>query len=266
VDALLLGLIEGLTEFLPVSSTGHLILLGNWLGHSDEASKTLDIVIQIGAVLAVVVYYRLRLWDLVKGCLRRDRASLQLGLAVAIAFLPAAMVGLLLHGIIKEHLFGPRPVGLALIVGGIVMLLVEGFRAKQEKPRAEDLGQVTLGRALAIGVAQCFSLWPGASRSMTTIVGGQLAGLGTATAAEFSFLLAIPTLGAATVFDLMKNGRTLLAAPTGPASLAIGIVVSFVVALAVIATFLRYLKRFGLAPFGIYRIVLGAVVLAVSVA
>lgn len=263
MDAFLLGLIEGLTEFLPISSTGHLILLGTWLGHSDEASKTLDIVIQIGAVLAVIVYYRERLWKLLKGIWQRDPEHVRLGLAVAIAFVPSAIVGLLLHKVIKQHLFGPRPVGAALIVGGIVMLVIEAFRAKQEKPRDEDLKEVTLKQALAIGLAQCFSLWPGASRSMTTIVGGQMAGLGTSTAADFSFLLAIPTLGAATVYDLMKNGRALLDSPTGPASLAIGIVVSFVVALAVIATFLRYLKRFGLAPFGVYRIVLGAVVLAV---
>ncbi len=263
MDAFLLGLIEGLTEFLPISSTGHLILLGTWLGHSDEASKTLDIVIQIGAVMAVVVYYRQRLWDLIKGIWQREPEHLRLGMAVAVAFVPSAIVGLLLHKIIKQHLFGPRPVGAALIAGGIVMLVIEAFRAKQEKPREDDLKQVTLRQALAIGVAQCFSLWPGASRSMTTIVGGQLAGLGTSTAADFSFLLAIPTLGAATVYDLMKNGRVLLDSPTGPASLAIGIVVSFVVALAVIATFLRYLKRFGLAPFGVYRIILGAVVLFV---
>ena len=264
MDAFLLGLIEGLTEFLPVSSTGHLILLGAWLGHSDETSKTLDIVIQLGAVLAVVVYYRAKLLGLIKGCLKKDPASLQLAGAVAIAFLPAAVVGLTLHSVIKQHLFGPRPVGLALIVGGIVMLVVEALRAKQEKPREDDLGKVTLGKAFLIGLAQCFSLWPGASRSMTTIVGGQLAGLGTATAAEFSFLLAIPTLGAATVYDLYKGGSALLASPTGPASLAIGIVVSFVVALAVIASFLRYLERFGLAPFGVYRILLGAVVLVPS--
>jgi undecaprenyl-diphosphatase len=263
VDAFLLGLIEGLTEFLPISSTGHLILLGTWLGHSDEASKTLDIVIQFGAIVAVIVYYRQRLWDLIRGIWRRDPEHLRLGMAVAIAFIPSAIVGLLLHGIIKKHLFGPRPVGIALIVGGIVMLAVEMFRAKQENPVEGDLKQVTLRQAFAIGVAQCFSLWPGASRSMTTIVGGQMAGLTTATAADFSFLLAIPTLGAATVYDLLKNGRTLLDSPTGLNSLVIGIVVSFFVAWAVIATFLRYLKRFGLAPFGVYRIVLGAVVLAV---
>ncbi|HMY16581.1 MAG TPA: undecaprenyl-diphosphate phosphatase [Polyangium sp.] len=262
MDAFLLGLIEGLTEFLPISSTGHLILLGTWLGHSDEASKTLDIVIQFGAILAVVVYYRKRLWELVRGCLRREPENLRLFAAVAVAFVPSAVVGLLLHKTIKAHLFGPKPVGAALIVGGIVMLLVEAYRAKQEKPREGDLKDVTLSRALAIGLAQCFSLWPGASRSMTTIVGGQMSGLGTATAADFSFLLAIPTLGAATAYDLLKNGRTLLESPTGPTSLLIGTVVSFFVALAVIATFLRYLKRFGLAPFGVYRIVLGALVLA----
>lgn len=261
MDAFLLGLIEGLTEFLPVSSTGHLILLGTWLGHSDEASKTLDIVIQFGAILAVIVYYRERLSKLVKGIFQKDPECMRLALAVAVAFVPSAIVGLLLHKVIKEHLFGPKPVGAALIVGGVVMLVVEAYRAKQKKAPEDELKQVTLKQALAIGVAQCFSLWPGASRSMTTIVGGQMAGLGTATAADFSFLLAIPTLGAATAYDLMKNGRALLESPTGPTSLAIGTVVSFVVALAVIATFLRYLKRFGLAPFGVYRIVLGAVVL-----
>lgn len=261
MDAFLLGLIEGLTEFLPISSTGHLILLGTWLGHSDEASKTLDIVIQFGAILAVIVFYRARLGQLVHGIFRKDPEHLRLALAVAIAFVPSAVVGLMLHKVIKQHLFGPRPVGAALIVGGVVMLVVEAYRAKRVKPKEEQLQQVTLRQALAIGLAQCFSLWPGASRSMTTIVGGQMAGLGTATAADFSFFLAIPTLGAATAYDLLKNGRTLLDSPTGPTSLLIGTVVSFVVALAVIATFLRYLKRFGLAPFGVYRIVLGTVVL-----
>ncbi|HRI70482.1 MAG TPA: undecaprenyl-diphosphate phosphatase [Polyangium sp.] len=263
MDALLLGLIEGLTEFLPISSTGHLILLGTWLGHSDEASKTLDVVIQFGAILAVVVYYRERLGKLLHGIVKRDPEHLRLAFAVAIAFVPSAVVGLLLHKTIKQHLFGPKPVGAALIVGGIVMLIIEALRSKQDKPAEDKLEAVTWRRALAIGLAQCFSLWPGASRSMTTIVGGQMAGLSTSTAADFSFLLAIPTLGAATVYDLLKNGRALLESPTGASSLVIGTVVSFVVALAVIATFLRYLKRYGLAPFGVYRIVLGAVVFAV---
>ncbi|WP_437775740.1 undecaprenyl-diphosphate phosphatase [Sorangium sp. So ce1097] len=265
-DAVLLGVLEGLTEFLPVSSTGHLILLGAWLGHQSEAAKTLDIVIQLGAVLAVVVYFRERLAVTVRGVLRRDPDSLRLALALAVGFVPAALVGLLFHKAIKAHLFGPGPVAAALIVGGILMVAVEAVRRRQPDQGAPRLEDVTLPRAAAIGFAQCFALWPGASRSMTTIVGGQLSGLSTAAAAEFSFLLAIPTLGAATIFDLAKNGRALLEAPGGPAALGVGLAVSFVVALLVIAVFLRYLKRYGLAPFGWYRIALGAVVLWLWVA
>ncbi|WP_437574498.1 undecaprenyl-diphosphate phosphatase [Sorangium sp. So ce887] len=259
-DAVLLGVLEGLTEFLPVSSTGHLILLGAWLGHQSEAAKTLDIVIQLGAVLAVVVYFRERLAATVRGIFRRDPDSLRLALALAVAFVPAAVVGLLFHKAIKAYLFGPGPVAVALIAGGLLMIGVESARRRRSDQGAPRLEDVTLRRALAIGVAQCFSLWPGASRSMATIVGGQLSGLSTAAAAEFSFLLAIPTLGAATVFDLAQNGRALLEAPGGAAALVIGLAVSFVVALLVIAVFLRYLKRYGLAPFGWYRIALGAVV------
>ncbi|WP_437275737.1 undecaprenyl-diphosphate phosphatase [Sorangium sp. So ce375] len=260
-DAVLLGVLEGLTEFLPVSSTGHLILLGAWLGHQSEAAKTLDIVIQLGAVLAVVVYFRERLSTTVRGIVRRDPDSLRLALALAFAFLPAAVVGLLFHKAIKAYLFGPGPVAAALIAGGFLMIGVEAVRRRRPDEGAPRVEDVTLQRALAIGFAQCFSLWPGASRSMTTIVGGQLSGLSTAAAAEFSFLLAIPTLGAATVFDLVKNGRALLDAPGGIVALVVGLAVSFAVALLVIAVFLRYLKRYGLAPFGWYRVALGALVL-----
>jgi len=269
LDALLLGALEGLTEFLPVSSTGHLILLGAWLGHDDDVQKTLDVVIQLGAVVAVVAYYRERLSTLARGCLRRDPASLRLLAALGVAFTPAALVGLALHGFIKERLFGPGPVGLALIVGGVVMTGVDTWRRRKGEEAGNEAGNdddaalasVTLGRAAVIGLFQCFSLWPGASRSMTTIMGGQLAGLRTKAAADFSFLLAIPTLGAATVYDLAKGGAALLASPSGPTSLVVGLAASFVVAWLVIAAFLRYLTRFGLAPFGVYRIALGALVL-----
>jgi undecaprenyl-diphosphatase len=261
LDALLLGLLEGLTEFLPVSSTGHLVLLSAWLGHQDAASKTLDIVIQLGAVLAVVVFYREKIGAMLLGAWRREPDSTRLLAALALAFVPAAGLGYLFHRTIKETLMGPVPVAAALVVGGIVMIAIELVRARRDDRGVEGLHQVTPMRALVIGVAQCFSLWPGMSRSMTTIAGGQIAGLGTATAAEFSFLLAIPTLGAATLYDLAKNGRTLLTAPGGPIALAVGLAVSFLVALAVIAVFLRYLRRFGLVPFGVYRIAIGALVL-----
>ncbi|UQA55366.1 undecaprenyl-diphosphate phosphatase [Polyangium aurulentum] len=268
LDAMLLGLLEGLTEFLPVSSTGHLILLGSWLGHDDEAAKTMEVVIQLGAVLAVVVYYRARLASLVRGFIAGDAASRRIVAAIAVAFMPAAVLGFLLHGHIKEHLFGAPPVGAALIVGGVVMIAIELLRRNKPQPSAagDELEQITPKRALVIGVSQCFALWPGASRSMTSIVGGQLAGMGTPAAAEFSFLLAIPTLGAAALYDLAKGWRALAASPSGPTALVVGLVVSFVVALLVIAAFLRYLRRFGLAPFGAYRIALGALVLLLPMA
>jgi undecaprenyl-diphosphatase len=262
LHALLLGILEGLTEFLPVSSTGHLFLLSKLLGHEDEASKALDIVMQLGAIIAVVVFYRARLWSLIRGVFQRDPASLRLLVALALGFLPAAMVGLAFHKRIKAVLMSTGPIAGALIVGGIVMIAVEGMRKQKHEQGVDGLDQVTPKRALIIGLCQCFSLWPGASRSMTTIVGGQLSGLSTATAAEFSFLLSVPTLGAATLFDLYKHGHEIVDAPGGAVALAVSMGTSFVVAIVVIAGFLAFLKRWGLAPFGWYRIALGAVVIA----
>jgi undecaprenyl-diphosphatase len=262
LDAALLGILEGLTEFLPVSSTGHLILLGEWLGHNDEAAKTLEIVIQLGAVLAVVVAYRDRLKRLALGLLQKDPESLRLLAALAIGFVPAGLSGYFLHRAIKDHLFGPKPVAAGLIAGGAVMILIEAVRSKRGEIGLSGVEHVTPKRALVIGLFQCFSLWPGTSRSMSTIVGGQIAGLSTATAAEFSFLLAIPTLGAATLFDLLSSGKALLQNPGFASAVVAGLATSFAVALLVIAAFIRYLRRFGLAPFGVYRIALGALVLA----
>ena len=263
--ALLLGILEGLTEFLPVSSTGHLYLFGALLGHDDENTKALDIVMQLGAVIAVILYYRVRLWALIVGVFRRDPASLRLLAALALAFFPAVVMGLALQKKIKHSLMSPIPIAGALIVGGVVMVVIEALRRRGGvvDPGESGLDKVTPRRALLIGFAQCFSLWPGTSRSMATIVGGQLSGLDTATAADFSFFLSIPTLGAATVYDLYKHGPEIVAAPGGAVALAISMFTSFVVAYAVIAAFLHYLKRRGLAPFGWYRIAFGALVLFV---
>jgi undecaprenyl-diphosphatase len=170
------------------------------------------------------------------------------------------MMGVILRKTIKQHLFGPVPVAAALIVGGVAMIVVERLRARRKVTGAEGLRAVTAARALAIGVGQCFSLWPGASRSMCTIVAGQLAGLDTATAAEFSFLLALPTLGAATLYELYK-GRSEIFGTVGVSQLAVGLLVSFFVAWAVIAGFIRYLRRHGLEVFGYYRIAVALVVL-----
>jgi undecaprenyl-diphosphatase len=260
LDAILLGVVEGLTELLPVSSTGHLILLGDLLGHEGEGAKALDVVIQLGAVVAVGVYFRERIASTFRGLAGRDGDALRLLGALMAAFVPTAVVGLLLHKTVKAHLFGPVPVAGALLVGGVLMIAVERWKAGHD----EDVGveHVTVQRGFYIGLCQCLSLWPGSSRSMTTIVGAKLLGLDTKTAAEFSFLLALPTLGAATVYDFYKNGDAILAMPSGAQILAIGLVVSFLVTWLVVALFLRYVGRVGLAPFGVYRVLLAGVVFA----
>jgi undecaprenyl-diphosphatase len=257
--ALILGIVEGLTEYLPVSSTGHLILVSQWLGQAGEGAKAFDIVIQLGAILAVAVHYRRLLAERLVGLVRADRAAIHLALALIVAFLPAALVGFAFHKAIKAHLFGPLPVAGALFFGGVLMIVVERVRAQRGDVGLVGLEHVTPGRAVAIGLGQCVSLWPGSSRSMCTIVAGQCTGLSTATAAEFSFLLALPTLGAATLYEGFK-ARHELTSSVGAAPVWVGMVVSFFVAWAVIAAFLRYLQRHGLAPFGYYRIVLALLV------
>lgn len=265
--AALLGVVEGVTEYLPVSSTGHLILASHALGQTGEGVDAFDIVIQLGAILAVLVHYRALLLDRAAGLFRRERASVDLLVALVLGFVPTAVVGLLLHKKIKALLFGPWPVAAALVIGGLVMIAIELVRAEKAKRAGvpaiglEGLEHVTPRRALAIGLGQCLSMWPGSSRSMCTIVAGQLSGLSTATAAEFSFLLGLPTLGAATVYEAYKSREVL--GEMGALNVAIGLVVSFFVAWAVIAAFLAYLKKRGLVPFGVYRILLGIAVFLV---
>ena len=257
--AALLGIVEGLTEYLPVSSTGHLILAGKALGANGAGLESFDVVIQLGAVLAVVVEYRALLGARARGLFAGRAESKALLVALLLGFLPAAVFGFLFRKAIKAHLFGPVPVAAALIVGGVVMIVLERLRARRSVTGLVGLEHVTPKRAVLIGLGQCVSMWPGSSRSMCTIVAGQLTGLSTATAAEFSFLLALPTLGAATLYEGFK-ARHELASGIGTTNLVIGLVVSFLVAWGVIAGFIRYLQRRGLEPFGYYRIVLGAVV------
>jgi undecaprenyl-diphosphatase len=256
--AALLGLVEGVTEYLPVSSTGHLIVVSRWLGLEGNGADAFDIVIQLGAILAVLVHFRRLLWERAVGLTRGRSESVSLLVALVLGFVPTALAGLLLRKKIKALLFGPLPVAIALVVGGVLMIALELARARRKAAGAVGLEHVTPRRALLIGLGQCLSMWPGASRSMCTIVAGQLAGLSTATAAEFSFLLGLPTLGAATVYEAYKSRHDL--AGMGGLNVAIGLVVSFLVAWAVVAAFIAYLKRFGLLPFGVYRILLGAVV------
>ena len=264
LKAAILGIVEGLTEFLPVSSTGHLILAGHAMGLSGSAVDAFEIVIQAGALLAVVWLYRARIGEILAGIFRNNAGGRALLIRLIVAFLPAAVIGFLTHSWIKEHLFGPRPVAIALLLGGIAILVVERMRHRARQPIAAVVTEIPVWGALVIGLAQVLSLWPGTSRAMTTILAALLVGATPVVAAEFSFLLALPTLGAATLFDLVKHHDELLGpAMGGPAPLVIGLATAAIVAAIAIRGFLTYLTRRGLAPFGWYRIVIGIVLIAV---
>lgn len=255
LKAALLGLVEGATEFIPVSSTGHLILASEWLGLVDERAKTFDIFIQLGAILAIVWIYRERLAGSLRDA-RQDQDSRRFLLNLSLAFLPAAAVGFLTHGWIKARLFNPGVVAIALIAGGVIILLIERW-----PPRAKV--QHVLGipprLALGIGLAQVLSLIPGTSRSGATIMGGYALGLSRTAATEFSFFLAIPTMLAATTYDLLKSWSVLTAADVP--MFAVGFIVSFVSAVIVVKAFLSYVSNHTFSVFAWYRIVLGIVLL-----
>jgi len=259
LDAILLGTVEGLTEFLPVSSTGHLILTAQLLGLHSEAAKTFEVVIQAGALLAAAALYRSRVAAMWRGLWGADPAGRNLLLNLLIGTAPALVAGLLFHRAIKAHLFAAGPVILALAVGGLVMIGVDRWVGPRARASSRTLDSVTRKEALLIGLAQCVSLWPGTSRAMVTMLAGLGLGLPPAAAAELSFLLALPTLGAATLFDALHGGSVLLQEASA-VSLACGFLFAAVVAAAAMTGFVRYVVRRGLAPFGWYRIGLAAAV------
>lgn len=255
--AIILGVVEGLTEFLPVSSTGHLILVGHALGVTGEHAVSFEIAIQLGSILAVVVYFRRRLWELLRR-LPTDPASRQLVCGIGLAFLPAALVGLASHNWIEAHLFGPLTVAGALILGGVAILIIE-HRVKER--RITGLSGIGLREAWWVGIAQCCSLFPGVSRSGATIMGGLVVGMDRTTATEFSFLLALPTMIAATGYKIVKSRAILFQGD--PLLFPVGLAVAFVTGLLVVAGFLSYIKRHTFKPFAYYRIALGILVLSV---
>lgn len=269
-DAIVLGVVEGLTEYLPVSSTGHLILTGHWLGLVEtgpdgvivesQAANSFNIVIQLGAILAVVGLYRRRVGQMVQGLLGQDRQGLALLGKLLLAFLPAAVIGLALHDRIKEQLFRPMPVAIALAFGGVLMIAAEIYWRRRKGPRTQSIDALTYGQALFIGLMQVLAMWPGTSRSMITIVAALFVGMAMVPAAEFSFLLALPTLGAATVFEAYKS-REVIRGQIGSAIMVIGLAVSFMVALVAIRAFVKWLTKHGMIPFGVYRILLAGAVL-----
>jgi undecaprenyl-diphosphatase len=258
LDAVILGIVEGLTEFLPVSSTGHLILTANLLGLEKTTADNFAIAIQLGAILSVLTLYRQRAWEMILGILGRHPGGRELFLKLLLAFAPAVVLGLALDDLIEAYLFHAGPVIAALLLGGVAMIVVERY-VKRRHPDEEALRtveQVTYRDALLIGFAQCLAMWPGTSRSMATIIGARLCGLRATAAAEFSFLLALPTLGGATVFKLVKDREEFLALEGGIPLLLVGNAVAFAVALAAVHYFVRFVSRFGMEPFGYYRIAL----------
>ncbi len=259
--AVVLGIIEGITEFVPVSSTGHLILAGHYLAFPEDKAAAFEIFIQLGAVFAVLWFYRRKLVAIVTA-LPRSAAARALVAKLLLAFLPAAVVGLLFHHWIKEMLFAPLPVAVALAVGGVAIVSID--RPRSLTPMTHVVDDVTWRQALMIGCVQVLALWPGMSRSGATIIGGLLAGLSRTAALEFSFLLALPTLGAASVFALWEARHALTAADVPV--FAAGLAVSFVVSLAAIAALLLYVQRNDLRPFGWYRLALAAVIVGTVLA
>jgi undecaprenyl-diphosphatase len=252
---ILLGIVEGVTEFLPVSSTGHLILAGALLGYDENHWKVFNVVIQLGAILAVVVLYWRTFWAVLMGLVRREPESWRFLRNVLVAFLPSAVLGLLLHKQIEAMLGSPTIVSVALIVGGIAILAIDRGKTSGEERGVAD---IPLGKAIGVGFIQCLSMIPGVSRSGATILGALSLGVERRTAAEFSFFLAVPTMLGATTLELAKNHADL---GVGFHAIALGFVVSFVVALVVIRWFIGLVSRRGFAPFGWYRIAAGSAAL-----
>lgn len=264
--AVILGLIEGLTEYLPVSSTGHLILVGEWLQFVGERAETFEIFIQLGAILAVVWLYRRRFWSLVVEGLHgralwpRPGACGLTWAHLAVACAPAFVFGALLHGSIKAHLFSSRPVVVGLVAGGVLMIVAE-LVAGRRPPATRSMDAISLRQTLLVGLVQCLALWPGFSRSGATISGGLLVGLDRRAATELSFVVAVPVMVAATGYDLVRSLHLL--DPRFALTLAVGFVVSFVVAWLAVVAFLRLVQRLSLTPFAFYRFLLAAVLAVV---
>ena len=258
-SAVVLGIVEGLTEFLPVSSTGHLIVAGSLLGYTGEQAKMFEISIQTGAILAVVWEYRARFAGAFAG-IRSDPRARRFVANLAIAFVPAAALGFVFGKAIKAHLFAPIPVALAFVVGALVILWAE--RRQKLRPgtvRVNEVDDMTYVDAFKVGCAQCFALIPGTSRSGATIIGGMLFGLSRTAATEFSFFLAVPTLFAAAAYSLLKDGHLLRAADLP--LFGIGFVAAFVSAFACVRWLIRYVSHHDFVPFAWYRLAFGGLVL-----
>ena len=258
--ALILGIVEGVTEFLPVSSTGHLILATELLGFDAEKWAAFNVIIQLGAILAIVVLYWRTFWAVLEGMLKGNPVSWRFVRNILVAFLPSAILGFILIKHIEALLGNAKVVAIALIVGGIAILLIERVARRSDTIGVSEMPART---ALGIGIAQCLAMVPGVSRSGATIMGALSLGVERRTAAEFSFFLAVPTMLGSTTLEIAKHRHEIMSgAGVGFGLIALGFIVSFLVALVVVRAFVHYISRHGFAPFAWYRIIAGAAALA----
>ena len=259
--ALILGIVEGVTEFLPVSSTGHLILATELLGFDADKWAAFNVIIQLGAILAIVVLYWRTFWAVLEGMIRGNAVSWRFVRNILIGFLPSAVLGFLLINKIEALLGNAYVVAFAFILGGIAILVIEKMVKRTD---TVGVAEMPLKTAIGVGLVQCLAMIPGVSRSGATIMGGLSLGVERRTAAEFSFFLAIPTMLGATTLELVKHRDTLMAGASGVGfgTVAVGFVVSFIVAIVVVRGFVHYISKHGFAPFAWYRIVAGVAALA----
>jgi undecaprenyl-diphosphatase len=257
-DAVFLGILEGLTEFLPISSTGHLIVATHFMDFEGPKGKVFEIVIQLGAILAICWCYRVKLLSVAQGALKRDASAWHFIGTISLAFLPAVIIGLMARDFIKEALFAPYTVSIALIVGGILILLIERFKPA---PKITSIEAMPYKTALMIGLFQTLGMIPGVSRAGATIMGALICKLERKTAAEFSFFLAIPTMVGASVYDLYKSWEHLNF--DGAMLIAVGFIAAFISAVMVVRFMLSIVTHYGFAPFAVYRILFGGLMLSV---
>ncbi len=257
IKAIIIAVVEGITEFVPISSTGHMIIVGNIIDFKGKFANDFQIVIQLGAILAIIALYWNKIWISVKAFFQAKPSGIKFWTNIIVAFIPAAVFGLLLNDKIGEYLFNAGTVAVGLVVGGILMIVTENkFRHKY---KTKNIEQINIKQSFKIGCFQCLALWPGMSRSASTIMGGWITGVSTVAATEFSFFLAIPTMIGATTLTLFKSRMNF---SSGEAiTLVIGFVTAFLVSLIVVEKFISYLKKKPMRIFAIYRIIIGIALL-----
>lgn len=260
IKAIIIAIVEGITEFLPVSSTGHMIIAGHFINFKGSFANLFEIVIQLGAILAIVVLYWNKIWTSVVEFFTLKPRGLKFWFTILVGAIPAAVLGVLFDDIIEEKLMNPYTVALALIVGAILMIIIEG--KYRNRNGIQEVYDISYKNAFIIGVFQCLAMWPGMSRSASTIMGAWIVGLNTVGAAEFSFFLALPTMVGASGLKLYKSGLALNTNET--IALIVGFVVSFIVALVVVKKFIDYLKKKPMKVFAVYRLILGFIILGLT--